>query len=68
VDVADRVALAALPNQVLEAHPGIDILVNNAGLAVSGTFEQINPADFDWRFSINFHGMVNMTRAFLPTS
>jgi NADP-dependent 3-hydroxy acid dehydrogenase YdfG len=66
LDVANRVAVAAFPNQVLLAHPSVDILVNNAGVGVNGTFEQVSLADFDWLFSINFLGMVNMTRDFLP--
>jgi short-subunit dehydrogenase len=40
--------------------------VNNAGVALGGTFEQTSEADFDWLMEINFHGLVRMTRAFLP--
>jgi short-subunit dehydrogenase len=42
------------------------VLVNNAGVALGGSFEQVSAADFDWLFSINFGGVVRMTRAFLP--
>lgn len=66
LDVADRAAVAALPTAVLEAHGHVDMLVNNAGVALSGTFEQTSEADFDWLMDINFHGLVRMTRAFLP--
>ncbi len=66
LDVSDAAAVSAFPEQVLAEHPGVDVLVNNAGVAIGGTFEQVAPADFEWLFSINFWGVVRMTRAFLP--
>lgn len=66
LDVADRAAVASLPQQVAQALGSPDVLVNNAGVALSGTFEQVGEADFDWLFEINFHSLVRMTRAFLP--
>jgi len=65
VDVADRFAIAELPDTVAAEHGGVDILVNNAGVALGGTFEQISAEDFEWLFEINFWGVVRMTRAFL---
>ncbi|MFC5546971.1 SDR family NAD(P)-dependent oxidoreductase [Massilia aerilata] len=66
LDVADRAAVAAFPQEVRQAHERVDILMNNAGVAVGGTFEQVGADDFDWLMEINFHGVVRMTRAFLP--
>jgi NAD(P)-dependent dehydrogenase (short-subunit alcohol dehydrogenase family) len=66
LNVADRRAVAAFPQAVIAAHPGVDILVNNAGVAVGGTFEAVSEEDFEWLFEINFWGVVRMTRAFLP--
>ena len=66
LDVADPAAVAAFPEQVLGAHPGVDVLVNNAGVALGGSFAQLSDADFEWLFAINFWGVVRMTRAFLP--
>ncbi len=66
LDVADREGVALLPQRVLAAHESVDILINNAGVAVAGKFKQLSEADFDWLFEINFHGLVRMTRAYLP--
>jgi len=66
LDVSDAKAVAALPAEVLAAHPRVELLVNNAGVALGGTFEQVGEADFEWLFGINFWGVVRMTRAFLP--
>ncbi len=66
LDVADRRAIAAFPQVVLAAHPGVDLLINNAGVALGGTFETVSEEDFEWLFAINFWGVVRMTRAFLP--
>jgi NAD(P)-dependent dehydrogenase (short-subunit alcohol dehydrogenase family) len=66
LDVSEAEAVAAFPDVVRAAHPGVDVLVNNAGVALGGRFEQVSDADFEWLFGINFRGVVRMTRAFLP--
>ncbi len=66
LDVADRDAVAAFPSVVRDAHGPAQILINNAGVSLGGTFQQVSEADFDWLMSINFQGVVRMTRAFLP--
>lgn len=66
LDVTDRDACIALPQQVLAAHDRVDLLVNNAGVAIGGTFEQVDESDFDWLMQVNFHAVVRLTRAFLP--
>jgi NADP-dependent 3-hydroxy acid dehydrogenase YdfG len=66
LDVADRAAVAAFPGEVQRAHKRVDLLMNNAGVALGGTFEQVSEHDFEWLIDINFHGVVRMTRAFLP--
>jgi len=66
LDVADRAAVAALPDAVLAAHGRADLLFNNAGVAIGGTFEQVAEEDFDWLMEINFQAVVRLTRAFLP--
>ena len=66
LDVTDREACLALPQQVLDTHGRVDLLVNNAGVAIGGTFEQVDESDFDWLMEVNFHAVVRLTRAFLP--
>ncbi len=66
LDVADPEAVAMLPEAVMAEHGRVSVLVNNAGVSLGGRFEQVSPEDFDWLISINFGGVVRMTRAFLP--
>jgi len=66
LDVADREAVARFPDAIRAAHDRLDLLCNNAGVAIGGTFLEAREADFEWLFSINFWGVVRMTRAFLP--
>ncbi|AGL14187.1 SDR family oxidoreductase [Actinoplanes sp. N902-109] len=62
-DGGDRLDLAA---RVADRHGGVDLLVNNAGVAMSGTFDQVSMADFDWLMEINLRAVVRLTKAFLP--
>jgi short-subunit dehydrogenase len=62
-DGGDRLDLAA---EVAARHGGVDLLVNNAGVVLSGTFEQVAMADFDWLMEINVRAVVCLTKAFLP--
>ena len=39
---------------------------NNAGVAVASSVADAEPEDDDWLIEINFRGVVNGTRAFLP--
>ncbi|KAJ9144917.1 NAD(P)-binding protein [Pleurostoma richardsiae] len=45
---------------------GIDVVVNNAGFIMSGAFEELTVEDFERTMNTNFHGPLNITRAFLP--
>jgi short-subunit dehydrogenase len=65
LDVADRAALEALPEQVLAEHDRVNVLVNNAGVALAGDFADVTLADFEWLFDINFWAPVRLTKAFM---
>jgi len=66
LDLADRAAIAALPEAVLAVHGRVSVLVNNAGVALGGQFSQLSLDDFAWLIDINLWGVVRMTHAFLP--
>jgi short-subunit dehydrogenase len=66
VDVSEPGDIAQFARDVIAAHPMLNILVNNAGVALFGQFEEIDQAQMDWLFDINFWGVVHGTRAFLP--
>lgn len=66
VDMGDPEAVEATPEAILAAHPEVDLLFNNAGVAMAGTFQEASRRDFEWLMGINFFGVVNMTRAWLP--
>lgn len=67
LNVADREAVLALPDQVVTAHGQVDGLLNVAGIIQP--FVKINELDFDVIervMNVNFWGTVNMSKAFLP--
>ncbi|MGV7217523.1 SDR family NAD(P)-dependent oxidoreductase [Bradyrhizobium sp. UFLA05-112] len=66
VDVAEPSEIALFAIEAVAAHPELNILVNNAGVALLGWFEEIDQAQMEWLFNINFWGVVHGTRAFLP--
>ena len=66
VDVADRAAVAALAEAVVEQFGRVNMVVNNAGVTVTGDFEEMSYEDFDWIVGVNFMGVVNGTKEFLP--
>ncbi len=45
---------------------GLDILVNNAGVGATGHFAEVSPERLRTIMEVNFFGMTETTRAFLP--
>ncbi|KZL83246.1 short-chain oxidoreductase [Colletotrichum incanum] len=45
---------------------GVDVVVNNAGYIQSGLMEELTQEEMEACFRTNFHGPLNITRAFLP--
>ena len=66
VDVADRAAVQAWAEQVVNEFGRVNAIFNNAGVAQGGTVEGNDYADYEWIMGINFWGVVNGTKAFLP--
>ncbi|WP_330254303.1 SDR family NAD(P)-dependent oxidoreductase [Nocardia sp. NBC_00565] len=63
-DAADQLAFAAEVRDWLTAP--LAAVFNNAGVAVSSSVLEAVPQDDEWLRQINFDGVVNGTRAFLP--
>lgn len=65
-DVSDAAAVQALADEVAARESHVHLLVNNAGVSVHGRFDEVAPEDFEWLFGVNFRGVVNGCRSFLP--
>lgn len=66
LDVADRDAMYAWAAHVEKTLGGADVILMNAGVSLSASVAKMTDADFHWLFDINFWGVVNGCRAFLP--
>lgn len=66
LDVADSHAMQAWAAQVVADHGCVNLIFNNAGIALAGTVEANELADYEWIMNINFWGVVHGTKAFLP--
>jgi NADP-dependent 3-hydroxy acid dehydrogenase YdfG len=67
LDVRDADAQVVFAEEVGDWAPApLGAVFNNAGVAVSSKVVDSVPEDDDWLWDINFHGVVNGTRAFLP--
>jgi short-subunit dehydrogenase len=67
VNITDRKAVEALPEQVIAAHGALDGLINNAGIIQP--FVRLNELTYDQidrTMNVNFNGMLYMTKTFLP--
>ncbi len=65
-DVARADDLMALEERAREAFGGVDVLINNAGVGLVSPVRSLNPDDAHWLIDINFWGVVNGSRIFLP--
>ncbi|MCU1698298.1 MAG: acetoin dehydrogenase [Mycobacterium sp.] len=67
LDVQDADAQNGFAEEVRDWAPlPLGAVFNNAGVAVSSSVLDSVPEDDNWLWDINFHGVVNGTRAFLP--
>ena len=67
LDVSDAQAQRDFAGEVRDWAPQpLGAVFNNAGVATSSRVLDTIPEDDDWLHDINFHGVVNGTRAFLP--
>ncbi|MFN8375479.1 MAG: SDR family oxidoreductase [Anaerolineae bacterium] len=67
LNISDRQAVEALPQQVIDKHGAVDGLINNAGIIQP--FVRLNDLAFDAIervLNVNLYGVIYMTKAFLP--
>jgi NAD(P)-dependent dehydrogenase (short-subunit alcohol dehydrogenase family) len=67
VNVTNKEAVSALPEQVIARHHVVDGIINNAGIIQP--FVRVNDLDhavIERVMNVNFYGTLYMTKAFLP--
>jgi NAD(P)-dependent dehydrogenase (short-subunit alcohol dehydrogenase family) len=67
LDVSDDASVRRGIQGVLDAEGRIDVLVNNAGLGYNKVVEEIDIAEGQAVFDVNYWGVVRCTQAVLPT-
>lgn len=65
-DVSEGTAVDALAEQAWSRFGGVDLLFNNAGLMAAGFSWEITPERFERCMSVNFGGVLNGIRSFVP--
>jgi NAD(P)-dependent dehydrogenase (short-subunit alcohol dehydrogenase family) len=66
LDVADRAAVLRAADEAERVFGKLHVLCNNAGVGGGGSVDDPDFADWDWLMSINFGGVVNGVKAFVP--
>jgi len=66
VDVADAGSVDALAAEVLSAFGRVDLVFNNAGISTFNLLQDQTIDDWRWVIDVDFWGVVNGIRAFLP--
>ena len=66
LDVSDRSAVVAYADTVVAELGTVNILINNAGIGFSGTVDEMTFDEIERVMSVDFWGVVNGTKAFLP--
>ncbi len=66
LDVSDRAAMMAYARSVVDEFGAVHLVVNNAGVVHGGEFLGMTFADIERVINVDFWGVVNGTKAFLP--
>lgn len=67
LNVTDVAAVHALPQEVVDAHGAVDGVLNVAGIIQKfAPFAELEESDIERVLMVNFWGVVNMVKAFLP--
>jgi hypothetical protein len=66
LDVTDRAGVLAYADTVAAEYGRVNIVVNNAGVAFTGDVEDMSFEQIERVMDVDFWGVVNGTKAFLP--
>lgn len=66
-DVSNYQAVSELSAQLIQVARVPDILINSAGVVRPGECVHLDPELYRWMMDVNFHGTVNVIKAFLPS-
>ena len=66
VDVADRAAVLRYAEEVVGEYGSVNIVINNAGIAFTGDIVDMSFEQIERVIDVDFWGVVNGTKAFLP--
>ena len=66
LDVTDRAAVLAYADTVAAEYGTVNIVINNAGIAFTGDVEDMSFENIERVMDVDFWGVVNGTKAFLP--
>ena len=66
VDVSSETEMRSFADDVINQHGRVTHIINNAGVALGGTVREVSLDDIRWLMDINFWGVVNGTKVFLP--
>ena len=66
LDVTDRAAVLRYADDVAAEFGAVNIVINNAGIAFTGDVEQMSFEQIERVIDVDFWGVVNGTKAFLP--
>ena len=66
LDVAERELVLAYADAVAEHFGRVNMVFNNAGIAFTGSIEEMSFKDVEKVMDVDFWGVVNGTKAFLP--
>jgi hypothetical protein len=66
LDVSDRAAVLSYADEVVGEYGVVNLVFNNAGIAFTGDIEKMTFEQMERVMDVDFWGVVNGTKAFLP--
>jgi len=67
LDVTQKATIESAVQEGLKSFCRVDVLVNNAGYGLTGALEEVSDKEIRDQFETNVFGLLNVTRAVLPT-